>query len=103
MGGNTASDHVTPNQLSVSRALDIARNREDGVSNPAVNEVLESAIAGIWQRINAQPNAYVMSKEEFAVFNYYRNRFDGMALAQQAVGRFWNHHQGDASAADGTS
>ncbi|KAA6407809.1 MAG: hypothetical protein FRX48_08160 [Lasallia pustulata] len=102
MGGNASSDHVTPNQLTVSRALDIARNREDGVSNPAVNEVLETAIGGIWRRISTQP-AYVMTKEEFAVFNYYRNRFSDSHVAQQAVGRFWNHHQGDASAVDGTT
>ena len=106
MSGNTSSDHVPPNQLTVSRALDIARNREDGESNPAVTEVLEAAIAGIWTRIQAQPNSYILSKEEFAVFNYFRNRFAGSDLAQKAIGRFWNHlqseHQEDRPAMDGT-
>lgn len=95
MGGGSS------NQLTVKRALEIARNGEDRALDPAVSAVLERAIAEIWQRIQAQPDTYVLSKEEFSVFNYFRSRFQHLEVARRAVGRFWDHFEGDASEIDG--
>ena len=96
MGGNGLS-----NQLTVKRALEIARNGEDRPLDPAVSAVLERAISEIWQRIQAQPNTYILSKDEFAVFNYFRSRFTFSDVARRAVQRFWDNFEGDTSGIDG--
>ena len=95
MGGQAS------NQLTVANALEIAKNNQNGQIPPAVTQMLERNIGDIWRRIQAQPSTYVMKKEEFAVFTYYRSRYDNNAVAQQAVARFWNHYNGDASRVDG--
>ncbi|KAI4107766.1 MAG: hypothetical protein L6R37_001451 [Teloschistes peruensis] len=84
-------------QLTPAKALEIAKNCEDGSVPPTVIAVLEKAIGELWQRIQYQPMTYVMSKEEFVVFNYYRSRFANVPMAQQAVARFWNNFQGDST------
>ncbi|KAL8631813.1 hypothetical protein Q9189_002512 [Teloschistes chrysophthalmus] len=83
--------------LTPAKALEIAKNCEDGSVPPTVTAVLEKAIGELWQRIQYQPMTYVMSKEEFVVFNYYRSRFSNVPMAQQAVARFWNNFQGDSA------
>ena len=95
MGGQAS----TP--LTVANALEIAKENQNGQVPPAVTQVLERSIGDIWRRIQAQPSGYVMSKEEFAVFTYFRSRYDNNALAQQAVARFWNHYKGDTPGVDG--
>lgn len=89
-------------QLTPAKALEIAKNCEDGSVPPSVTAVLERAISELWQRIQAQPNTYVMNKEEFIVFNYYRSRFANVATAQQAVARFWNNFRGDSAEVNGS-
>lgn len=89
-------------QLTVAKALDIVRNNEEGQVHPSVTTVLEKAVGDVWRRIQAQPTTFVMNRDEFAVFNYYRNRFKDSHLAQQAVARFWNHFRGDASQLNGS-
>ncbi|KAL8916218.1 MAG: hypothetical protein Q9172_006398 [Xanthocarpia lactea] len=91
---------ATTSQLTPAKALEIARNSEDGLVPPSVTAVLERAIGELWQRIQAQPTTYVMSKEEFVVFNYYRSRFANIPTAQQAVARFWNNFQGSSHGVD---
>ena len=95
MGGQAS------NQLTVANALELAKENQNGQIPPAVTQVLERNIGDIWRRIQAQPSTYVMKEEEFAVFTYYRSRYDNNALAQQAVARFWNHYKGEASRVDG--
>ncbi|KAI4238544.1 MAG: hypothetical protein L6R40_005713 [Gallowayella cf. fulva] len=92
---------MTASHLTPAKALEIARNSEDGSVPPSVAAVLEKAIGELWQRIQAQPSTYVMHKEEFVLFNYFRSRFASVPLAQQAIGRFWNNFQGSSSEVDG--
>ncbi|KAL8728976.1 MAG: hypothetical protein Q9166_005071 [cf. Caloplaca sp. 2 TL-2023] len=92
---------ATTAQLTPAKALEIARSSEDGSVPPSVAAVLEKAIGELWQRIQAQPTTYVMNKEEFVVFNYYRSRFANVPAAQQAVARFWNNFQGSSTEVDG--
>ena len=92
MGGQAS------NQMTVASALEIAKANQNGQLPPAVSQLLERNIADIWRRIQAQPATYVMTREEFAVFTYYRSRYDNNAVAQQAVARFWNHFSGDPRA-----
>ena len=96
MGGQAS------NQMTVAKALEVAKEHQNGNLPPAVDQVLERSITDIWRRIQAQPSTYVMKKEEFAVFTYYyRSRYEGNAVAQQAVARFWSNFKGDAPGVDG--
>lgn len=74
--------------LTYQRALDLARNAE-GDLDPNVSQYLENALNDIWANISAHPDSYVLSRDEFAVFNFYAQRFEGEAAAQQAIDRYW--------------
>ena len=76
--------------LTYQRAIDIARNTE-GDLDPTVSRYLEQAITAIWERINQQPDTYLLTKDEFAVFNYYIRRFDGVTNAEKAIDRYWRN------------
>jgi len=91
----------TTNQISVSKALELVRNSETGEVHPSVDATLERAINTLWNKIKARPDSYVMSKDEFAVFNYFRARYTGDETARMAVGRFWDNHKGEASHING--
>jgi hypothetical protein len=82
-------------------ALERARNSDDGRIDPHTGALLETAIGELWNKILAQPDSYVLSRDEFALFNYFRHRFADSPIARGAVERFWNNFQGDASEIDG--
>lgn len=84
-------------ELNYQRAIDIARNSE-GELDGRVFLYLETAISDIWTRINLSPDTYLMTQDEFAVFNFYRGRFKG-DVAESAVARYWTNTYGTASAA----
>jgi len=81
------------NNLSVPQALELARESELGAENPAVIRVLENAVETIWGKLQAEPT-YVMTREEFAVFNYFQHRFEGHQIAVEARRRYWDSFQG---------
>lgn len=92
--------HAMPSTSSdtVRRALEIARDSTDGYIEPKVNDILEAAIADVRRKLEAQPDSYVLSRDEFALFNYYRrSKFSdsplGQKIAQKATERFWNNYK----------
>ncbi|MCJ1229127.1 hypothetical protein MMC12_005792 [Toensbergia leucococca] len=89
------------NQLTIAQALEMVRNNEAGDADQSAYSLLEIEIVNIWQRIQAQPTSYVMTKDEFAVFNYFRARYTNSDVARRAVARFWDHFQGNVSEIDG--
>jgi hypothetical protein len=89
MGGHEVDGYFT-----IQRALDIARNSE-GIVDPTVSSYLERALRDVWARIDAAPESYILTKDEFALFNYFRHRFTTSNVAQSAVQRFWDNYQGD--------
>lgn len=89
------------NSTSVRLALERARNCEDGQIDAQTSQVLEAAIGELWRRIQLQPDTYVLSRDEFALFNYFRERFRGMSIAQRVVERFWNNYRGSGADTDG--
>jgi hypothetical protein len=94
MGGNATNvDGV--GALNYQRAIDIARNTE-GELDPNVNDYLERALADILERIQLQPDSYILNKDEFAVFNFYRARFGDNPTAVAAVARFWANTTNEA-------
>lgn len=88
MGGNEIDGHFT-----IQRALEIARNSE-GVVDPTISSCLEYSLREVWARLEANPDSYVLTKDEFALFNYFRHRFTNSDTAQRAIQRFWDNYQG---------
>ncbi|KAJ8059704.1 hypothetical protein OCU04_011352 [Sclerotinia nivalis] len=76
--------------FSTSEALELARESEEAAEDPIIVGILEVAINNIWIKIQQQPTSYVMTSEEFAVFNYFQNRFRGQELATEARKRYWD-------------
>ncbi len=75
------------------QALDIARESYEGSIEPTVVVILNAALKRIWAKVEAQPDSYIMTGDEFAIFNYFQARFDGNEVARQARRRFWaNYH-----------
>jgi hypothetical protein len=93
MGGNASADINGYGYLSIQRALEIARNSEGGV-DPVIVSYLEKAIQEVWARLHANPN-YILTKDEFSLFTYYRARFQNSEVARRAVQRFWDYYQGN--------
>ncbi|KAF2769597.1 hypothetical protein EJ03DRAFT_327205 [Teratosphaeria nubilosa] len=88
MGGYTANiDGI--GILNIQRALDIARNTE-GELDPSINQYLEIQLTGLWRRIQSHRD-YILNKDEFALFNFYRARFADSPEAQAAVQRYWSN------------
>lgn len=79
---------------AIRRALERARDCETGSVDDHTTAILEAAIAELWSRINAAPQTYVPSPDEFALLNYFLERYRGSAVAQGAVRRFWDNYHG---------
>jgi len=77
--------------LTIQRALDIARNSESGVDSYTAC-YLNQALGNVWARLQAAPDTYILTKDEFALFNYFRDRFAASEIAQRAVRRFWDNY-----------
>lgn len=75
------------------QALERAQSSEDGHLDPETSDTLETAIRELWRRIERDPSGYVLTRDEFALFNYFRDRYRGSILARNAVARFWNSVQ----------
>ncbi|KAK7997653.1 hypothetical protein PG989_005693 [Apiospora arundinis] len=78
----------------VAQTLEIARERPDGAKDPVVSKILEGALVQIWSEVQAQPDSYVMSRDEFAVFNFFQHRFAGNKTAIAARKRYWDNTTG---------
>lgn len=86
-----AQQHQAQQDAAVAQALEIARESPDGASDPTVSKILEMALSQIWGKVQAQPDSYVMSRDEFAVFNFFQHRFNGDNKAVKARKRYWDH------------
>jgi hypothetical protein len=75
----------------ISQALEIARESSDGAQDVTVCKILEGAITDIWAKVKDRPDSYIMTRDEFAVFNYFQHRFKGNATAVSARRRFWDN------------
>ncbi|RYO94309.1 hypothetical protein DL766_005151 [Monosporascus sp. MC13-8B] len=75
----------------VAHALEVARDSPEGSQDPKVCSILDTALAQIWAKLQAQPDTYVMTRDEFAVFNFFQYRFIGNELAVAARKRYWDN------------
>lgn len=79
-----------PPSSKVTQALEIARDSPEGAQDPEVRSVLEKELEVIWGKIQREPQVYVMTREEFAIFNFYQGRFEGVDVAAAARKRYWD-------------
>ncbi|MCJ1399015.1 hypothetical protein MMC11_002217 [Xylographa trunciseda] len=92
---------MTGTQITVSKALELVRNSETGEVHPGVDATLEKAIQRLWSCIQDDPKGYIMNKDEFAVFNYFQDRYKTNPIARQAVARFWDNFKGKVLSSSG--
>ncbi|KAF5665103.1 hypothetical protein FDENT_12666 [Fusarium denticulatum] len=83
------SKRAVSRQDIVAQSLEIARESPDGTSYPSIREILESALEEIWTKVQDQPDSYIMTRDEFAVFNFFQHRFAGDEMAMTARKRYW--------------
>ncbi|KAI0448982.1 hypothetical protein F5B21DRAFT_509617 [Xylaria acuta] len=75
----------------VMLALEVARDSPEAASHGTICDTLESALAGIWGRVLADEFEYVMSRDEFAIFNFFQDRFRNNPVATRARKRYWDN------------
>ncbi|KAF5611875.1 uncharacterized protein FSUBG_1902 [Fusarium subglutinans] len=85
----SSSKRAVFRQDLVAQSLEIARESPDGASYPSIREILESALEEIWTKVQDQPDSYIMTRDEFAVFNFFQHRFAGDKMAMTARKRYW--------------
>ncbi|KAK3685479.1 hypothetical protein B0T22DRAFT_482443 [Podospora appendiculata] len=84
---------VTGN-TQVILALEMVRDSFEGATDATLCAILEEAITTVWAKIEAMPSSYVMTRDEFSVFNYFQARFKGNPIAVAARARYWDNTQG---------
>lgn len=89
--GGSTREEAAGIVLTASQALEIARDNEEEIQDPIVSSTLENAIGSIWRKIEGAPETYILTRDEFAVFNYFQARFAGQPLAVAARKRYWDH------------
>ncbi|KAI0474289.1 hypothetical protein F4859DRAFT_514824 [Xylaria cf. heliscus] len=85
--------HTNNNSISsdVMLALEVARDSPEAASHGTIRDTLEAALAEIWGRILADEFGYVMSRDEFAIFNFFQDRFLKNPIATRARKRYWDN------------
>ncbi|KIX97038.1 uncharacterized protein Z520_07152 [Fonsecaea multimorphosa CBS 102226] len=80
-------------ETTVRQALQMAQNSPTGELDPQILQILENYLTQLWGRIQAQPETYVMTVLEFAVFNLFRARAEFQnETARKAISRYWDSH-----------
>ncbi|KAK5628702.1 hypothetical protein RRF57_004417 [Xylaria bambusicola] len=75
----------------VLQALEVARDNPEAAGHGAIRDLLESTLASIWNKILADKSRYVMSRDEFAIFNFFQDRFRNNPIAMTARKRYWDN------------
>lgn len=86
------SNFKTRLPVDVMQALEIARESEDGGAGDSyIAKTLDQALDNIWDKVKAQPDSYIMSDDEYSLFNYFQHRFIGNDMAVLARRRYWDN------------
>ncbi|KAG5755336.1 hypothetical protein H9Q70_002012 [Fusarium xylarioides] len=93
----SSSKRAASRQEVIAQSLEIARESPDEAAYPSIREILEYALEEIWIKVQDQPDSYIMTRDEFAVFNFFQYRFAGDKMATAARKRFWQSLSTDSS------
>lgn len=85
-------------ELTLAEAIHKLRNGFNK-ADQRIEEVLggrlaENALAEIWSKLNAQPEKYVLRKDELDLLYYHQERFKDNDTYWSAVTRFWHGNKG---------
>lgn len=86
-------------QMTITQALDIAKANPDIPAE--VTARLEQKNADVWQKVQSKPSTYILDRDEYAVLNYYQERYKNNPRYDEAIKRFWKHFNGGASSVNG--
>ncbi|KAM7195440.1 hypothetical protein V8F20_007499 [Naviculisporaceae sp. PSN 640] len=78
----------------VLEALELAREDIDAMNDETIRGLLEEAITRVWDKVLAEPDTYILGKDEYSLFNFYQHRFNGNPVAIAARRRFWEVYRG---------
>ncbi|KAI2605792.1 uncharacterized protein GGS25DRAFT_356745 [Hypoxylon fragiforme] len=77
-----------------SEALDMVRKCPEALNNDIIRGALDRTLDSIWMKIYAAPSSYVMTRDEFSIFNFFRHRDAELGraeLAMEATRRYWDN------------
>lgn len=81
----------------IPRNLQLVRNSDGSQVPESAILALENALNQIWALLRAYPDTYLMSDDEFAVFNRYRSRYEqgqDAIINKDATARYWDNRHG---------
>lgn len=81
----------TDSVMTIQKALEIARNSESAV-DPNIYAYLDRSVRELWAKLEAAPDSYLMDKDEFALFTYFRYNYSNSQVAESATRRFWDNY-----------
>ncbi|KAI0842440.1 hypothetical protein F5Y06DRAFT_257626 [Hypoxylon sp. FL0890] len=79
------------------QALEAVRESPDALGDPWIKGILERALREVWRRITTDPDQYIMSRDEFAVFNFFQHLYKDdirLRLACKARANYWDNTYG---------
>ncbi|ROT34465.1 hypothetical protein SODALDRAFT_331574 [Sodiomyces alkalinus F11] len=88
--GTVPREHWTEPRI-VARALQTVRENPDN-AYPELVHILNEAVSSLWSRLLAAPDTYIMTPDEFALFNYFQHRTLDAHVAREARRRYWDNH-----------
>tara|TARA_R110002003_G_scaffold149_7_gene13560 strand:+ start:18880 stop:19191 length:312 start_codon:yes stop_codon:yes gene_type:complete len=90
--GDCTEYKASYNNLPLAQAVYIAQNSEGGVDQRLAT-FLETKLGEVWSRLQAKPDSYIFSPDEFALFNYYKVWFGDQDIVKNATKRYWDNHR----------
>ncbi|RKF62667.1 putative peptide-n4-asparagineamidase [Erysiphe neolycopersici] len=90
INNEAGAHHLHTVATSEKEALYKARNCPGCAQDPVNVALLNNSIDRIWKKIQTYPE-YVLSRDEFAFFNYFQSRFEGLQVARDARKRYWDN------------
>jgi hypothetical protein len=93
MGGTGGSSSRSSSSLTISTALEKAREASPDEPEPDVVAFLTAALDEIWRKIRLQPDSYILSNTEYSLFNFYLQRYREDPLTAPAISRHWNNRK----------
>ena len=83
--------------VSVIDLLDAVRENPEALYDPQIKFILDEALRDVWSNILREPTSYVMTRDEFAVFNFFQHLHldeERALIARTARANYWNTIKG---------
>ncbi|OTB01451.1 hypothetical protein M426DRAFT_14476 [Hypoxylon sp. CI-4A] len=81
-------------ETEIMRALETARESPRSLDNPQIRSILMSEVESIWFKLSSTGGNYVMTRNEFSIFNFFRHLYcmpEQKEIARIATSIYWCH------------